>query len=177
MIDTAVNKVVSRSILLRTACVIVLPNFLVISHCKRPSISILIILRNMTRTRIRWPYSLRVMQTKLGSGLTTKLTTNLEYLLGDEWYNPATFIKSKVCESGGTGRRAGFRILWGNSRRGSTPLFRTKQSISIIQPRVSLSIGRLSLIRAEAKFCFPATRSCIPSELFLKGLSRGRSGQ
>src|SRR5262245_37086991 len=28
-------------------------------------------------------------------------------------------------ESGGTGRRAGFRILWGNTRGGSSPPFRT----------------------------------------------------
>ncbi len=29
-----------------------------------------------------------------------------------------------MCESGGTGRRAGFRIQW-DSRRGSSPLSRT----------------------------------------------------
>jgi hypothetical protein len=40
-------------------------------------------------------------------------------------------------ESGGTGRRAGFRFLWGNSREGSTPSFRTSADLR----RAKLSKG------------------------------------
>src|SRR5690606_10989456 len=37
----------------------------------------------------------------------------------------AAYLCAPRCESGGIGRRAGFRFQWGNSREGSTPSSRT----------------------------------------------------
>jgi hypothetical protein len=42
--------------------------------------------------------------------------------------NCLIIIEIAARESGGIGRRAGFRILWGNTRGGSIPPFRTKNN-------------------------------------------------
>jgi hypothetical protein len=47
---------------------------------------------------------------------------------GEKIVNCLILIENRSRESGGIGRRAGFRILWGNTRGGSIPPFRTKNN-------------------------------------------------
>src|SRR4029077_18902698 len=59
------------------------------------------------------------------------------------------WVSCQVCGSGGTGRRARLRILWGNTRGGSSPLSRTK-----ISPR-NFGLAVLAYLCSATTSCRP----------------------
>src|SRR5262249_48933186 len=62
------------------------------------------------------------------------------------------FVSKQQCGCGGTGRRAGLRSLWGNTRGGSSPLIRTKDSIPVyLIPFYLFAASVEGLVRASRK--------------------------
>ena len=68
---------------------------------------------------------LKQLETK-GRYWLAQLGINNRLTPGEKIVNCLILIEIAARESGGIGRRAGFRILWGNTRGGSIPPFRTK---------------------------------------------------
>ena len=70
------------------------------------------------------------------------------------WSIAAAFYPDNTCGCGGIGRRAALRSLWGNTREGSSPFIRTRNS--------PVGHARIKARAIPGPAAAPATRRCRP---------------